>query len=126
MSDMRTALLMIALAGCTPAQVRHVNRAGAALTMATMACDWGSTRQAARERMDDWEEGFPARPVMGGSPSVGRVDTYFAASTTLLLALAQLVPERYRWIGYSTVVAVESAVIENNMHTTHGMCGVDL
>lgn len=121
---MRTALLMIALAGCTSAQVRHVNRAGAALTMATMACDWGGTRQAAGERSDAWEVGFPAHAVMGGSPSVGRVDVYFAANTALLLALAQLVPDRFRWIGYSAVIGVESAVSYGNTKTTRGICGL--
>lgn len=121
---MRTALLMIVLAGCTSVQARRVNRVGAALTVASMACDWTATRWKAGGDRVNWEQGFPARPIMGATPTVGRVDAYFAATTAIVLALAQLVPERYRWVGYSAAVGVEVVTVAGNTRNTPGICGL--
>lgn len=117
-------IIALALTGCSAGQVKHVNRAGAMLTVASMACDWGGTRQAAGERTDDWEGGG-ARMIIGGSPSVGRVDAYFAATTVIILTLAELIPDRYRWIGYGTVIAGEAYTAAGNLYTTRGVCGLD-
>lgn len=103
----------------------HANRVGAALTVATMACDFGGTEQAALDGWNGREEGgMPARHVMGGTPSPGAVAAYFAGTTAILMVAAQIVPERFRPLFYSAVIGVEATAIVNNVGTTRGVCGL--
>ncbi len=139
MAMTKTALVlaMMVATGCAgtfggPSRTRplawhdHANRVGAVLTVASMACDFGGTEQAA---LDGWsygrqEGGMPAHAVMGGTPSPVVVGVYFAGSTAILLAAAQVIPEKWRPLVYGAIVAVEGTVIVNNVSTTRGICGL--
>jgi hypothetical protein len=100
---------------------RVANVSTAALAGAAMAADWCGTRHAAATRHDDFEGGMPTAMVIGGSPSTGAVDAYFAIGTVALAGAAQLVPERWRWLAYGAVAAVEIKAVHNNLSTTR--CG---
>jgi hypothetical protein len=127
--------LVVALAGCAgtfggdarrPQWHDHANRVGEVLTLATMACDFGSTEQAALDRWSGGrqEGGVPAAAVMGATPSPATVAAYFAVSTALLIAVARMAPKNWRPLVYATVVAVELHVIYGNTKTTRGVCGL--
>lgn len=111
--------LLLLLVGCSPTGLRRVNRAGAVLVVGGMALDWAGTRHAASGGWRDCNEGgFPARVVMGEAPSPHTVDLYFAASTVLIIAAAQLLPERIRPAVYGVVIGVEAMTVAGNVRTT--------
>jgi hypothetical protein len=114
------AVLAIAT-GCTDAQLRRVNYAGAALTVASMAADWCQTRSAAAERWSGGraETGAMAMRTIGDTPSSARVDAYFAITTVAMVGLAQLVPAKYRPAAYAAVTAVEVNTVAGNLGTTN-------
>lgn len=120
-------VLLFATGACsgTWGGTKHVNRAGAAAVVTSMVLDWRGTRNAAAR---DWhmqdgrlavEGGMPASQVMGSTPSVRTVDVYFLCSTVALLTVAQLLPERYRWILYGAVTGVEVYTVAGNLATTN-------
>lgn len=90
------------------------------------ACDWGQTRSAAREAWSGGrtEGGMPAMVILGETPTVRMVDGYFAASALALFAAAHLIPERYRFLGYVAVAALEGRTAYGNLSTTSGFCGL--
>jgi hypothetical protein len=123
-------LLVVALVlgGCSATwggqhrtSIRIANATTAGIAAAGMALDWCGTRHAALTRTDAWEGGMPTSEVIGSSPTAGRVDAYFAISTVALAAAAQVMPERYRWIAYGAVAAVEAVTVGGNIATTK--CG---
>lgn len=124
---MNSALIcLVVVCGCSGTwgaehrtTVRVANVATAATAGLAMAADWCQTRHAASSgRMYEWEGGFPTQPMIGGSPTPHAVDAYFALSTAALAGLAQLVPERYRWVGYGVVLGVEAVTVVGNLQTT--------
>lgn len=114
------ALLVLAATACS-GSLRHVNRAGAVLATAALACDYGQTRSAAAAH---WEGHYEANPVMGTNPSTSTVDMYFAATAVVVHLGAQLLPERIRPLAYAAVIGVQAHAIHNNLGTTQGLCGI--
>jgi hypothetical protein len=117
---MRHILLTLALcAGCTSQTTRHLNRAGLAISAASLAVDWCQTRDAAgRGWSGGYEGGMPTAYAIGSRPPTGAVDAYFALGGALLLGGAQLLPERWRPIAYAAVAAVEISTVRGNLETT--------
>lgn len=114
------AAACLALAGCSPAALRGINRAGAAVAAASLAVDWCQTRSAAVERWggDRQEGGMPAAMLIGHQPSAGAVDAYFALSSLVILGAAQAIPARYRPLAYAAIVGVEAVTVRGNLDTT--------
>ena len=116
------------LAGCTATwgsehhtTIRTVNTVTASIAAAGMALDWCGTRHASETRTDEWEMGMPTTHIIGTSPSAHAVDAYFAIGTAVIAGVAQLVPERYRWLAYGAVASIEVIAVKNNLSTTR--CG---
>lgn len=123
---MRVALL-VALAvtsSCSPATMHRVNQVGAAVMVASLACDGGQTMRAASVGWRGmWESGTPASTVMGAHPSMEHVGSYFALSTIALLGIGQLLPERSRPFFYGLVTVAETHTAIGNSPRT-GACGL--
>jgi hypothetical protein len=116
---MKTALAMIAVSmlGCANGYVRHGT---ATLALASLACDWGQTHAAARR---SWRGQYEANPIMGTAPSPVTVDLYFAAAAVSMIAVAQVLPERWRPVLYSAVTVKQGQTIAGNLETS-GTCGL--
>ena len=82
--------------------------AGAAL--AALAVDWGQTRNVAKNPQRFAE----TNPILGPSPSVGKVDAYFVGAMIGTVALAHLMPRDYRRLFLTGTLTVELAAIEQN------------
>ena len=82
--------------------------AGAAL--AALAVDWGQTRYIAKNTHHFNE----TNPVLGSTPSVGKVDTYFVGAMVGTVALAHLLPSDWRQLFLTGTLAVELGAISQN------------
>ena len=81
---------------------------GAAL--ATLAVDWGQTRNIAKNpsRFDEKNR------ILGTTPSVGRVDAYFVGAMLGTVAVAHLLPQDMRRLFLAGTLSMELSVIDQN------------
>ena len=82
--------------------------AGAAV--AALAADWGQTRHIAKNP----NRFIETNPVLGSSPSVGKVDTYFVGAIVGTVALAHVLPGDWRQLFLGGVLALEIGVVNQN------------
>ena len=82
-------------------------------SLATMAIDWGQTRDLARRPQPPFTE---ANPFLGKHPSVGRVDTYFTLVMAGTVGLSAVLPLTYRRWFLGGLTVLETAVIIDNHH----------
>ena len=82
--------------------------AGAAV--AALAVDWGQTRHIAKNP----NRFIETNPVLGTSPSVGKVDAYFVGSMLGTVALAHVLPSEWRQMFLGGVLALELGVVSQN------------
>lgn len=101
--------------------IRTANTITGAMAAVTMAADWCQTRTAAASWGERTETGMVTSATIGSRPSAGAVDAYFAITTAVLAAGSRALPERYRWLGYGAVAAVEASTVRGNLATTR--CG---
>jgi hypothetical protein len=124
MNKLIAVLVIAALApGCSASTRRHVNHITGAAAVIGLAIDYCQTANAASH---EWmgtsgEVGYPTQPMIGSHPSERAVGVYFAASTVVIIGVAQLVPEKYRGLLYGAVVGVEAATIHGNLASTSCM-----
>jgi len=82
--------------------------AGAAL--ATLAVDWGQTRNIAKNPHRFYEK----NQVLGAKPSVGKVDAYFVGAMVGTVAVAYVLPRDYRRLFLASTLSMELSVIDQN------------
>jgi hypothetical protein len=82
--------------------------AGAAL--ATLAVDWGQTRNIAKNPQRFYEK----NQVLGPKPSVGKVDAYFVGAMVGTVAVAHVLPRDYRRLFLAGTLSMELSVIDQN------------
>lgn len=104
----------------------RMNQGGLILSMAMLTCDEGGTLRASERgwRMQE-EGGFPARAIMGATPSSTTVIAYHAAAALVVLGLSRVLPEYIRPFLYGGVIAAESLAIGNNVGKA-GPCGIPI
>lgn len=125
---MRAVAVLMALAatGCAawdrrPGAQRWANRIGLAVMEAGVACDWGSTRNAA---MRGWPGTLhEANELLGPRPSPSAVDLYMSWAALTLAVVHHAIPERWRPLLWVPVVAFQVDAVTYNVHQT-GFCGV--
>lgn len=102
--------------GCTA-----TNRAMLVASTATVVCDWAQTRGRASA---DWVGYRETNPMLGTTPSVMTVDGYFAivAGFNALIWLAM--PERYKSVVPTALIAVQADAIQYNVSGRAGLCGL--
>lgn len=127
MTAMRfVAVLAVAVlgVGCAASGLTIANGVGLGVSSGALACDWNQTRGAAeREWIERYptEQGYGSRvmsernPIIGPTPSTGRVDAYFAAALGLTVLAWRLTPRRYRWAVPAAVTAIQIAAITSNV-----------
>ena len=111
----RAALLILALVlvpslcrAADPWERTDYALAGAAL--AALAVDWGQTRYIAKNTHQFNE----TNPVLGPTPSTGKVDTYFLGAMVGTVAIAHLLPGDWRQLFLTGTLAVELGAISQN------------
>ena len=111
----RAALLSLALVlvpslcrAADPWETTDYALAGAAL--AALAVDWGQTRYIAKNTQRYNE----TNPMLGSTPSVGKVDTYFIGAMVGTVALAHVLPGEWRQLFLGGVLALELGVVNQN------------
>ena len=111
----RAALLILALVlfpslsrAADPWGTTDYALAGAAV--AALAVDWGQTRHIAKNP----ERYTETNPVLGTSPSVGKVDAYFVGAMVGTVALAHVLPGDWRQLFLGGVLALELGVVNQN------------
>ena len=72
--------------------------------------DWGQTLDIAKKP----NEYIETNPVLGKHPSEGRVNTYFAIATLGQIAIAHILPDKWRkrWLGAN--IMVEGYFVQGN------------
>ena len=82
--------------------------AGAAV--AALVVDWGQTRHIAKnpQRFNE------TNPLLGTTPSVGKVDAYFIGAMVGTVALAHVLPSDWRQLFLAGVLTVELGVVKQN------------
>jgi len=103
--------------GCYPASL------GAA--GATLAMDYCQTRDNAsvgwkRPGVPKYGEG---NPMLGVTPTPRQVDAYFVG-VAVLMAAAQLMPQKYATAANWIVAGAETVVVVNNVLVSPGACGM--
>jgi hypothetical protein len=114
------ALVLAALCvGCSTGAWRVADGTSLALSTAALVADAAQTRSAAA---DGWagrtETGWPAAPVMGGTPGVHTVELYFATAIALNAAVWVLLPARWRSVIPGVVIGAQAPVVIGNLKTT--------
>jgi hypothetical protein len=111
----RTALLILAFVLLpSPCQARDpwetTDYALAGAALAALAVDWGQTRYIAKNshRFDE------TNPMIGTTPSVGKVDAYFVGAMVGTVALAHVLPSDWRQLFLAGTLAVELGAISQN------------
>jgi hypothetical protein len=109
------ALLILALVLLPfPCQARDpwdtTDYALAGATLAALAVDWGQTRGIAKnpQRFNE------TNPVLGTTPSVGKVDAYFVGAMVGTVAVAHLLPGDWRQLFLAGTLAIELGAIQQN------------
>jgi hypothetical protein len=110
--------LVLVMVACTWNRAVAVTYAAA---VATVACDWGQTRQSAT---DGWRGAAESNPVLGERPSPAAVDAYFFAAEALLTAVLVDLNSKWSAFAFGGLAAVETRTIINNGPLTRGFCGV--
>jgi|SRR5262245_53699158 len=114
-ANIRAALLVLAFV-LVPAPCRAADPwettdyALAGATLAALAVDWGQTRYIAKNTHRYNE----TNPMLGATPSVGKVDTYFVGAMVGTVALAHVLPSDWRTLFLSGVLAVEIGAVSQN------------
>jgi hypothetical protein len=111
----RAALLVLAFVlfpslcqAADPWETTDYALAGAAV--AALAVDWGQTRHIAKNPQRFAE----TNPILGPSPSVGKVDAYFVGAIVGTVALAHVLPGDWRQLFLGGVLALELSVVNQN------------
>jgi hypothetical protein len=111
----RAALLILALVlfpslcrAADPWETTDYALAGAAVV--ALAVDWGQTRHIAKNS----NRFIETNPVLGTSPSVGKVDAYFVGAMVGTVALAHVLPSDWRQLFLGGVLALELGVVSQN------------
>jgi len=111
----RAALLVLAFVlfpslcqAADPWETTDYALAGAAV--AALAVDWGQTRHIAKNPQRFAE----TNPILGPSPSVGKVDAYFVGAMVGTVALAHVLPGDWRQLFLGGVLALELSVVNQN------------
>ena len=111
----RAALLILALVlypslskAADPWETSEYLLAGAAV--AALAVDWGQTRHIAKNP----NRFIETNPVLGSSPSVGKVDAYFVGAMVGTVALAHVLPSDWRQLFLAGTLAVEIGAVSQN------------
>ena len=78
--------------------------------LAALAVDWGQTRHIAKNPSRFIE----TNPILGTSPSVGKVDAYFIGAMVGTVALAHVLPSDWRQLFLAGVLTVELGVAQQN------------
>ena len=111
----RAALLVLAFVlfpslcqATDPRETTDYALAGAAV--AALAVDWGQTRHIAKNPQRFAE----TNPILGPSPSVGKVDAYFVGAIVGTVALAHVLPGDWRQLFLGGVLALELSVVNQN------------
>ena len=82
----------------------------AGATVAALVVDWGQTRHIAKNP----ERYTETNPILGSSPSVGKVDAYFVGAMVGTVALAHVLPGEWRQLFLGGVLALELGVVNQN------------
>ena len=82
----------------------------AGASLAALAVDWGQTRHIAKNPSRFIE----TNPILGTSPSVGKVDAYFIGAMVGTVALAHVLPSDWRQLFLAGVLTVELGVVQQN------------
>lgn len=86
---------------------------GSALTL--QAVDWAQTRNAMRRNAAAGETRYVERnPIVGPTPSAGRLDKIAALTMLSTAGLAVALPSSYRRWFLGAVVVIEAAVVYGN------------
>ena len=114
-ANIRAALLILAFVlvpspsrAADPWETTDYALAGAAL--AALAVDWGQTRYIAKNTHRFTE----TNPMLGSTPSVGKVDTYFLGAMVGTVALAHVLPSDWRQLFLAGTLAVEIGAVSQN------------
>ena len=114
-ANIRAALLILAVVlvpspcrAADPWESTDYALAGAAL--AALAVDWGQTRYIAKNTHRYNE----TNPMLGATPSVGKVDTYFIGAMVGTVALAHILPSDWRQLLLTGTLAVELGAVSQN------------
>jgi hypothetical protein len=113
-------VMLTVLVGCSPATLHAVNRVGLVVAEGSVACDWGETRTAAAA---GWNHQHEENPIMGRTPSVATVDAYMAGAAGAVAAAWTSLPERWRFLAWGSVVALQAVTIVRDAGETP-VCGV--
>lgn len=119
-----TAVLCCACGSMPPKRaLRHANNVGYGLMLGSIACDWGQTRHAAAAGWD--KAGFVENnPMLGPTPSVGRVDLYMTAVLMGAVVVGRVLPDWAQPFVYVPVVSVQTkTIIGNHRAGVPGVCG---
>lgn len=76
------------------------------------AADWGTTLDIAPRRGEGYYE---TNPVLGTHPSRARVNTHFAVTGLLHMAISCVLSPKYRTVWQYTTIAVEVGYASNNL-----------
>jgi len=79
--------------------------------LALQFIDYGQTRTIAKHP----ENYYEMNEILGAHPSVGKVNTYFAVTTLLQMAIARALPYEYRSTFQYITIGVEVGAVANNM-----------
>ena len=115
------AVAAVLLVGCGGTALKHVNRIGAGVALASIACDWGQTHSAARA---GWEDRYEQNPIMGDRPSPHAVGAYFVSVLAVNALLWYVTPERWHIVQAAAVTGIEAAAIAGNVTLLSGACGI--
>jgi len=112
-ANIRAVLLILAFVpslsrAADPWETTDYALAGAALT--ALAVDWGQTRYIAKNTHRYSE----TNPMLGATPSVGKVDAYFVCAMVGTVALAHVLPSDWRQLFLAGTLAVEIGAVSQN------------
>ena len=82
-----------------------------AVSSVLLVADWAQTRQIARNA-DLYQE---TNPILGAHPSMGRVNTYFAAALALNYVIGNSLASGWRRAWFVGVGGVEASVVQRNL-----------
>lgn len=111
--------VLVCTVGC--GQLRTVNRVGLAISMASLACDFGSTAWHANRRWVGYAE---ANPIIGPAPDMSGVVGWFALMMGATLMVHAVLPDEVKPAIYVGVTARETYSSVRNYTLGTPMCGV--
>lgn len=122
------AVILVVATGCAGSfgkVNRHVGRAALITSTLTLICDGMQTLNMAGR---DWRgaDGISKRegnPIMGETPSVAVVGSYFVSVIVLNAAAWAVTPERYRSPLPIVITAAQTRQIARNSELGTGICG---